>query len=179
MEDKVLFTPEEVAEMLKLSKYTVYEMIKRGEIKALKIGRGIRISQDHISEYFEMSSNTKNLFTSEVLLNGSLGFVDLSGVRIFVPSSVKGRARIYISPETIVIAMDEVKSSARNNLKCLISEISVEKDRTMLTLEVIGSNPPLYFDAKITNASLKDLGLKKGQTVFALFKTMSVKVMML
>lgn len=36
-------TPEEVAAELKLSKYTVYEMVKRGEIPASKIGRALRI----------------------------------------------------------------------------------------------------------------------------------------
>lgn len=179
MEDKVLFTPEEVAEILKLSKYTVYEMIKRGEIKALKIGRGIRISQDHISEYFEMSSNTKNIFTGDIRIKGNMSFIELSGIKIFVPSIKEGRARIYIPPETVVIALDEVRASARNNFKCKISEINSTNDRIIVTLEVKGSGPSLYFDAMITNASLKDLSLEKGQTVFALFKTMSVKVMML
>ena len=39
-----LFTPEEVAAKLKLSKYTIYEMIKRGDLEAHRIGRGLRIS---------------------------------------------------------------------------------------------------------------------------------------
>ncbi len=43
MHEEILYTPEELASKLKLSKYTVYEMIKRGDIQAHHIGRSIRI----------------------------------------------------------------------------------------------------------------------------------------
>lgn len=39
-----LLTPEEAADMLKLSKYTIYEMVKRGELPAVKVGRKVRIN---------------------------------------------------------------------------------------------------------------------------------------
>ena len=39
MRDEILYTPEEIAQKLKLSKYTIYEMIKRGEISAHRIGK--------------------------------------------------------------------------------------------------------------------------------------------
>lgn len=38
-----VFTPEQVAEMLQLSKNTVYGLINRGEIVAKKIGKVYRI----------------------------------------------------------------------------------------------------------------------------------------
>ena len=41
MRDEILYTPEEIAQKLKLSKYTIYEMIKRGEISAHRIGRSL------------------------------------------------------------------------------------------------------------------------------------------
>ena len=44
MRDEILYTPEEIAQKLKLSKYTIYEMIKRGEISAHRIGRSLRIT---------------------------------------------------------------------------------------------------------------------------------------
>jgi len=37
------YTPEQVAEMLQLSKNTVYELIGRGEIVAKKIGKVYRV----------------------------------------------------------------------------------------------------------------------------------------
>lgn len=46
------YTPEQVAEMLQLSKNTVYELIKRGEIIAKKLGKVYRIPSSSISFLF-------------------------------------------------------------------------------------------------------------------------------
>ncbi len=47
-----VYTPEQVAEMLQLSKKTVYELIGKGEIVAKKIGRVYRIPASSISFVF-------------------------------------------------------------------------------------------------------------------------------
>ena len=47
-----MYTPEQVAGMLQLSKNTVYELINRGEIVAKKIGRVYRIPASSISFVF-------------------------------------------------------------------------------------------------------------------------------
>lgn len=39
-------TPQEVADLLKIKKNTVYEMVKRGEIKGVKVGKQLRIDAD-------------------------------------------------------------------------------------------------------------------------------------
>jgi putative molybdopterin biosynthesis protein len=44
-------TPAEVADLLKIKKNTVYEMIKRGDIRASKLGKQLRISQDDLDQY--------------------------------------------------------------------------------------------------------------------------------
>ncbi|WP_147512913.1 helix-turn-helix transcriptional regulator [Brevibacillus massiliensis] len=41
-------TPEEAAAILKLSKFTVYEMIKRGDLPAVKLGRSLRILRSEL-----------------------------------------------------------------------------------------------------------------------------------
>lgn len=46
-----LYTPQEVADQLRIKKTTVYELIKRGELKSSKIGKQIRISRRHVEEY--------------------------------------------------------------------------------------------------------------------------------
>lgn len=43
------YTPEQVAEMLQLSKNTVYDLISRGEIVAKKIGKVYRIPRSSLS----------------------------------------------------------------------------------------------------------------------------------
>ncbi len=47
-----VYTPEQVAEILQLSKNTVYELIGRGEIVAKKIGKVYRIPASSLSFVF-------------------------------------------------------------------------------------------------------------------------------
>lgn len=47
-----VYTPEQVAEMLQLSKNTVYELISRGEIIAKRIGKVYRIPASSLSFVF-------------------------------------------------------------------------------------------------------------------------------
>ncbi len=46
------YTPEQVAEILQLSKNTIYDLINRGEIVAKKIGKVYRIPASSISFVF-------------------------------------------------------------------------------------------------------------------------------
>lgn len=50
MEEQFL-SPVEVAEILQVKKNTVYEMIKRGDIKATKMGKQLRIARKDVYEY--------------------------------------------------------------------------------------------------------------------------------
>ena len=47
-----VYTPEQVAQLLQLSKNTVYELINRGEIVAKRIGKVYRIPASSISFVF-------------------------------------------------------------------------------------------------------------------------------
>jgi len=49
LSDGPLLTPVEVADILKIKKNTVYEMIKRGDLPAFRIGRKLRIPVDAIA----------------------------------------------------------------------------------------------------------------------------------
>ncbi|WP_394525298.1 substrate-binding domain-containing protein [Lacrimispora sp. JR3] len=53
-----IFTAQEVADRLKIKKATVYELIKRGELNATKIGRQIRISQEQLDQYLQGSADS-------------------------------------------------------------------------------------------------------------------------
>lgn len=50
MEEKT-YTPDEVAKLFQISKHTVYELIKRGELRALKVGNKMRIEQAELEKY--------------------------------------------------------------------------------------------------------------------------------
>lgn len=46
-----IYTPDEIASMLKISKHTVYEMIKRGDLSAFKVGNKMRIEEHEFERY--------------------------------------------------------------------------------------------------------------------------------
>lgn len=47
------YTPDEVAQLFQISKHTVYELIKRGELQAFKVGNKMRIEHEEIERYKE------------------------------------------------------------------------------------------------------------------------------
>ncbi|MBU1085722.1 MAG: helix-turn-helix domain-containing protein [Candidatus Beckwithbacteria bacterium] len=58
-----VFTPSQVANMLQLNKNTVYELIKRGEIIAKKIGKVFRIPASSVS--FALTGLDYDLYQAE------------------------------------------------------------------------------------------------------------------
>ncbi|MGQ0830844.1 MAG: helix-turn-helix domain-containing protein [Microthrixaceae bacterium] len=44
-------TPAEVADQLRVSSMTVYRLIKAGELRAARIGKSYRISEDDVDAY--------------------------------------------------------------------------------------------------------------------------------
>ena len=60
MDLKSSLTPLEVAELLKITKNTVYELIKRGELPSYKIGKKIRIDMHDVEDYINnQKSNSR------------------------------------------------------------------------------------------------------------------------
>ncbi len=55
MAETVSYTPEEVAKLLKISRFTVYEMIKRGDLAAYRIGRKVRVEAPDLDNYIQAS----------------------------------------------------------------------------------------------------------------------------
>ena len=53
MSNTVSYTPEEVAKILKISRFTVYEFIKRGELTAYHIGRKLRIEAEDLEIFMK------------------------------------------------------------------------------------------------------------------------------
>ncbi len=70
IEDTAL-TPQEVAEILKIAKNTVYELIKRGELNGYKVGKKIRVDFKDVEQYKNKTKHkeTINQFNYEFALN--------------------------------------------------------------------------------------------------------------
>ncbi|OLN33275.1 helix-turn-helix transcriptional regulator [Desulfosporosinus metallidurans] len=61
MSTDVSYTPEEVAKILRISKFTVYELIKRGDLTAYHIGRKVRVEGADIESYKQKSKGINSL----------------------------------------------------------------------------------------------------------------------
>lgn len=59
MENQNALTAQEVADILKIAKNTVYELIKRGEINSYKVGRKVRFTLKDVEEYIASSKSIK------------------------------------------------------------------------------------------------------------------------
>ncbi len=58
MSEPIPYTPEEVAKILKISRFTVYEFIKRGELTAYHIGRKLRIEAADLDIFMKKTKGT-------------------------------------------------------------------------------------------------------------------------
>ncbi len=171
MQEEILYTPEELANKLKLSRYTVYEMIKHGDIGAHHIGRSIRISESQLELYLMSTKQAENLYEAEIVTEGEDKFAQVGKVRISVSTDLEGRVRLMIRPEDVILSMGTFISSARNMLKGVVTNIAVDDRRAKVFLDV-----GIPVCALITRRSLNEMDIKIGDTLFAVFKTMAVIV---
>jgi putative molybdopterin biosynthesis protein len=83
--DERAYTPDEVAQIFQISKHTVYELIKRGELLAFKIGNKMRIEHTELERYKENmkapakkrtdAPNVSSIQTAAIRLSGSHDFL--------------------------------------------------------------------------------------------------------
>ena len=175
MRDEILFTPEEIAQKLKLSKYTIYEMIKRGEISAHRIGRSLRVTESQLEAYLMQSRRSENTFEAEIVTLNDEKFAKIIGntkdVFIAVNTEIEGSARVSVKPEDIIISNSLLVCSARNNIEGIIVGMEELPHNYKLTVNI---GVPLI--VSITKKSVEELDLKLGDTVYSVFKAMSVTV---
>ena len=60
MTDLQTYTPEEVAEILKVTRRTIYNYIKSGDLKAVKMGKYWRVSEANLQDFIEHGTNKKS-----------------------------------------------------------------------------------------------------------------------
>lgn len=71
MDLKSSLTPLEVAELLKITKNTVYELIKRGELPSYKIGKKIRIDMHDVESYINNQKTNSKTSSNISILSSS------------------------------------------------------------------------------------------------------------
>lgn len=172
MREETLYTPEELAGKLKLSKYTVYEMIKRGDIQAHHIGRSIRVSESQLELYFMSTKRSENVYEADLIREDGDQYALTGSVKISVATELEGRVKVAVRPEDIILSAGPIVSSARNMLRGIVTGIVVDEKSARVTLDV-----GIPLTVLITSRSLKEMNIKTGDELYAIFKSMAVKVM--
>ena len=175
MRDEILYTPEEIAQKLKLSKYTIYEMIKRGEISAHRIGRSLRITESQLRTYLMQSKQSDNSYEAEIVTIDGEKFAKIIGstgdVYISVTTDMEGSAKVAIKAEDIILSRELLVCSARNNIEGIITGMEEMDNNYRL---VVNNGVPLTVN--VTKRSVQELDFKLGDTVYCVFKSMAVMV---
>ncbi|WP_027400420.1 helix-turn-helix domain-containing protein [Anaerovorax odorimutans] len=172
MTEEILYTPEELAAKLKLSKYTIYEMIKRGDIQAHHIGRSIRISQTQLELYFMLTKKAENVYQGEIIKENDIKYALINGVKINVSTDLEGTVKVSVRPEDVILSTGILNCSARNMHKGKVADIIYDNNSAKILLDI---GIPLL--ALITRQSMIEMDIKKDDYLYAIFKTMSVKVL--
>ncbi|NTW05929.1 MAG: excisionase family DNA-binding protein [Peptococcaceae bacterium] len=171
MKEDILYTPEEIAQKLKITKGTVYEMIKRSDLEAHRIGRHLRISQAQFDTYLLQTRGQANIFEAVLGQENGETLAKVGSVKISVDTALQGKVKISIPPENIILSKGTFVSSARNIHQGTVTEIINTDSKVMVTVDI-----GIPIKAMITSKSLGELEIKKDAKLFVVFKTMSVRV---
>ena len=171
MNEDILYTPEEIAQKLRLTKGTVYEMIKRGELEAHRIGRYIRISQTQFEVYLLKAKGYDNSYEAILIKENDERFAKVESVKIYVDTPLEGQVKISIRPENIILSKETFISSARNSYKGKVTAIVNTGSKILVTVNI-----GIPINVFITAKSLKEMEIKEESEIYVVFKTMSVMV---
>ena len=61
MADIKVYTTDEALEVLKVTRRTLYRYIKAGQIKAIRLGREYRITEDALKDFLERGTDSNYL----------------------------------------------------------------------------------------------------------------------
>ena len=171
MSNDILFTPEEIANRLKITKNTVYEMIKRGDIHAHRIGKHLRISESQYEIFILESKGAENIYEASIVEENNNILATVGLVSFHVNTELRGACKVSIRPEDIILSKGEFVSSARNMHKGNVTNIIVDGQSSKVVLDI---GIPIV--ALITKRSLDEMKIEIGSELYVVFKTMSITV---
>lgn len=110
------YTAQEVADLLKIKKTTVYELVKKNQLPATKVGKQIRINKEYLDNYLrgQGSEGYGNVHTATVLResegvynSGSRSAEDPAPVKVADASDSAFAAREYLRNNTGILLTGE------------------------------------------------------------------------
>ena len=95
-----------------------------------------------------------------------------NGVEIELPVEAQGRIRVGIRPEDIILSLEPLRSSARNEFKAVVD--SIEELGPLVRVHLLVGD--LHLRAFITRSSLVEMEIRPGREVYASFKASALHV---
>ena len=126
-----LFTAKEAAEILKVRKNTVYDMIKRGDLKASKLGKQLRIRQEDLDFYIQYGSQAKVVDSMQTGHNSNIDKAEFEKNTSKLPNvsnEISGVSRTTsatqnrISNQIIICGQDMILDLLANRLNQCVEE---------------------------------------------------------
>lgn len=113
----------------------------------------------------------ENIFHGAVYQSGKSWILDTGKLSIYVPQGKEGSRTAFIPPDSILLSLTDVPTSARNTLRGKITGIHERNGSVQITVDA-GE----IFKSRITRESFQEMGLNLGSEVSLIFKTESVRL---
>lgn len=112
-----------------------------------------------------------NIFHGAVYQSGSSWVFDTGRISIYVPGGVEGTRTASIPPESILVSLQPVSTSARNSVRGRITRIQERNESVEVTVKA-GET----FTSRITRDSFMKMGLNLGTEISLIFKAEAVRL---
>lgn len=140
------------------------------------LAQAYRVADEVISivEGRVVKGSLENLFSGEAVDADGLEYVRVSPkISVTAATEKRGKVRISIAPQDIILSLKPIESSALNSFEGIIRRIHMESHIVRVFIEV---DRGVEFVAVITKASYDKMRLTTDSTVFTTFKGTSVTV---
>lgn len=144
-------------------------IMHKGEI--VQVGTPEEVFQKPESKFVAEFVGIDNIFSGDLSDKDGVKHVQIGPVNLRVITDLKGRVRVAVRAEDIIIAANKMSSSAQNTISGCITEIIPYGYFFKVTLD---AGIPLI--ALVTRQALEDMNLERGKNVWAVFKTTAVHV---
>src|SRR6185437_4805604 len=156
-------------------------ILKNGRIKECeKLGTLLSYNNLSLNSYSCEVGNEYNNYLEGIVVESVNGITKIKIHSFFI--ELLGYYRIgtlvslLLKPEDIILSLDMVKTSARNVIKTNILNIGKDDYPTIGVVNVYLLVNGIRLISRITDESLKYLDLKKGDYVYAIFKSTSPRI---
>jgi len=124
------------------------------------------------SEFVAHFALSRNIFTGRVgEAEDGCAVIDIGGTKLKAVTDLTGEVRLSLRPEDIIISPEPVRSTARNCLQGVVSDVAHRGAVIYITITV-----PPDFICLITRQSFEELELRKEVKVWITFKASAVHV---